>query len=377
LRVKQSRRELLLALAVAVLVSGAMLSLHSHDSARAEERQALGEGLAAGLAGLAAQPVANRDRITLGILANRLVQLEQIGGIAVYSIDDEMLAISGDAQRGERITAPITQDSNAIGYVHVRLAPAGATANTYSWSGLGITLLIPLALFALWQIPWPRLRLPASEPVQETEPIVEVAEPIPAQPLAHGLIALNLFNQLTLKPKIREQELAHARAMAEAVADLYGASVEALPGTGMLLRFDGSADPERPFQVICAAYLLASVLAAAESHGQYRLGLHTVTLPADERAPTDLAEVQDAALLSAVARPNTLAVSDALYSSVQHPERMQASPLNNPLLNQLESTDSPAWLVSGLAELQARQLQDQARELGYDSADSTPSESTF
>ena len=129
--------------------------------------------------------------------------------------------------------------------------------------------------------------------------------------------------------------------------------------------------------MICAAYLLASVLAAAESHGQYRLGLHTVTLPADNRAPTDLLEIQDAALLSAVARPNTLAVSDALYRTVQHPERMRAVPLENPLLNQLESTDSQAWLISGLAQLQARELQEQARELGYDSDPSTPSESTF
>jgi hypothetical protein len=377
LRVKQTRRELLLALAVGIGVSVAMLQLHSHDRARSEERQALGEGLAAGLAGLAAQPLANRDRIALGILANRLVELDQIGGITVYSVEDEMLAISGDAQRGERITAPITQDSNVIGYVHVRLLDSSASGDGYGWPGLGIALLIPVALYALWQIPWMRLRLTDPQRRPESETIIEVAEPIPAEPLAHGLIALNLFNQLTLKPQLRERELAHARALAESVADLYGASVESLPGTGILLHFDGSADQERPFQVICAAYLLASVLAAAESHGQYRLGLHTVTLPADNRAPTDLVEIQDAALLSAVARPNTLAVSDALYRSVQHPERMQATPLDNPLLNQLESTDSRAWLISGLAELQARQLQEQARELGYEPAVSTPSESTF
>lgn len=377
LRVKRSQRELLLALSIGLLVSVAVLEVHSHDSSRTEERQALGESLAAGLAGLAVEPLANRDRIALGVLANRLVEVNGIGGIAVYSMDDQMLAISGNAQRGERITAPITQDNNAIGYVHVWLQPVAAgDGSRDSGSALGVSLLIALSLYLLWQIPWRQMRLSAA-PAAQPQEIIAVPEPPPPEPLAHGLIALNLFNQLTLKPPVREQELAHARVLAEAVADLYGASVDTLPGTGLLLQFDGSADAERPFQVICAAYLLASVLAAAESHGQYRLGLHTVTLPADNRAPTDLLEIQDAALLSAVARPNTLAVSDTLYSSVLHPERMQIVAMENPLLNQLESTDSRAWLVTGLTEVHARQLQEQARELGYDSAASTPSESTF
>lgn len=374
LRVKRVRRDLLLALLVSALVSGALLHLHSHDNALEADNQALGESLAAGLAGLAVEPLTNRDRIALGVLANRLVAVDQISGITIYTVDDEMLAISGDSQRGRPVTQAITQDNTVVGYVRIMLiANPASDKESYTELGLAITLLIPLLVVSLWQLPWRRLRLPAA-PVDEP---IAVPEAPPAPPVAHGLLAVNLFNQLTLKPEVREQELAHAQAVAESVADLYAASVTPLTGTGLLLSFDGSADSERPFQVICAAFLLARLLADAESHGQYRLGLHTVTLPANNQAPTDLAEIQDAALLSAVARPQTLAVSDALFASIEQPDRMLAEPMRNPLLNQLESTEPRAWLVAGLDDLYQQQLDAQVRELSYSSAPATPSESTF
>jgi hypothetical protein len=374
LRVKQVRRDLLLALVVSALVSGALLRLHGHDSAMEADNQALGESLAAGLAGLAVEPLTNRDRIALGVLANRLVALDQISGITIYTVDDEMMAISGDSQRGYPVTQAITQDNSVVGYVRIMLI-SNPTSDDAGYTGLGlaITLLLPLLVVSLWQMPWQRLRLPAA-PVDAPNTVPEAPPP---PPVAHGLLALNLFNQLTLKPEIREQELAHAQAVAESVADLYAANVSLLPGTGLLLSFDGSADPERPFQVLCAAFLLARLLADAESHGQYRLGLHTVTLPANNQAPTDLAEIQDAALLSAVARPKTLAVSDALFASIEQPDRVMAEPMRNPLLNQLESTEPKAWLVAGLDDLYQQQLDGQVRELGYSSAPATPSESTF
>jgi hypothetical protein len=218
LRVKQLRRDLLLAVLVSLLVSGALLRLHGHDNAQEEDRQALGESLAAGLAGLAVEPLTNRDRIALGVLANRLVALEQISGITVYTVDDEMLAISGDNQRGRPVTQAITQDNNVVGYVRIMLIPNPASAGDgYTAQGLAITLLIPLLIVGLWQLPWQRLRLPAA-PLE----VVPIAAPEakPPPPVAHGLLAVNLFNQLTLKPDVREWELAHALAVAESVADL-------------------------------------------------------------------------------------------------------------------------------------------------------------
>lgn len=376
LHVKRLRRELLLAMAVSCLVGTSILSLHDHDTARAADDQALGQALAAGLAKLAVEPLANRDRIALGVLANRLVALEQISGITVYTVDDEMLAISGDTQRGQTVTEAITRDNSVVGYVRIMLAaPASAGGSENGWMAFAVMSLSPLLLVALWQLPWREIQLRSAQ--RETSAEIRVSEPEPAAPVAHTLLAVNLFNQLTLKPELRDRELAHAHHVADAVAERYDAEVEALSGTGLLLVFAGSDEPDRPYQTLCAAFLLARLLFEADTHGQYRLGLHTAKLVDEDRPSLELLEVQDAALLSAVARPATLAVSHALFQSIPNPGRVVATPMRNPLLNQLESTAAEAWLVSGVDEFSQLQIEEHADDLNYSSAAATPSESTF
>jgi uncharacterized membrane protein affecting hemolysin expression len=376
LRVKRLRRELLLAAAVSCLVGTSILSLHDHDTARAADDQALGQALAAGLARLAVEPLANRDRIALGVLANRLVALDQINGITVYTVDDEMLAISGDTQRGQTVTEAITRDNSVVGYVRIMLAaPAGASGTENRWMAIAVMSFSPLLLVALWQLPWQQFRLTSAHRKINSE--IHLSEPEPAAPVAHTLLAVNLFNQLTLKPELRDRELSHAHHVAEAVAERYDAEVVSLPGTGLLLHFAGSDAPDRPYQTLCAAFLLARLLFKENSHGQYRLGLHTVMLVDDEEPLLEMLEVQDTALLSAVARPATLAVSHALFQSIPDPSRVVATPMRNRLLNQLESTAAEAWLVSGVDEFSQLQIEQHADNLSYSSAAATPSESTF
>jgi uncharacterized membrane protein affecting hemolysin expression len=377
LRVKQARGELFVALIVSLLVCFSLIRLHAHETAQEADAQALGTVLAESLARLAVEPLGKRDRIELGVLANRLVELEQVAGITIYTVADEILAIAGDNQPGLHLTQPVLQDDNIIGYVRVTLiAPGMEGADQELWLSLTIALLAPLLVVGLKSLPWQQLQR-AQPPVIEPE-----APPQPKPPVACAMLALNLFNQLTLKPEQRSLELEHATSIANTVADLYAASVEPLPGTGLLITFDGSADTERNFQVICAALLLAKLLNQPDSPGQYRLGMHTVMLPANQQAPTDLLEIQDAALLSAVARPATIAVSGALFDSVPRQERLNAEPMNNPLLNQLESTEPVAWLVSSLAQPHQSLIEQQARELGctaddYSEPPATSSESTF
>jgi len=373
LRVKQARTEFLLLLAVSLLVAMSMLALHDHDDIREADARLFGTSLAEGLAGLVVEPLDGRDRIRLGVLANRLVELPPVAGVTIYTVADEMLAISGETRRGLALIKPVTQDDNIIGYVRITLIrPGSAAARTEFWLALALAFVIPLGVIALRTVSWPQRK-----PDQPVAPIPEETEKQAAQPVSCGLLAVNLFNQLTLKPEQRGMELEHATSVASSVADLYAGNVESLSGTGLLLSFDGSEDAERSFQFICAAMLLARLLNAPDSPGQYRLGMHMVTLPANHAAPTDLLEIRDAALLSALARPDTLAISAALYDQVPRPERLLAEPMHNPLLNQLESTEPAAWLVYGLSENHSTLIEAQARELGYSSEPATPSESTF
>jgi hypothetical protein len=304
------------------------------------------------------------------------VEVEQVRGATIYTVDNDVLAISGEPKRGTHVIQPITQNSNIVGYVRVTLGEPPTAPDTGGlWLSLLIGLLIPPMVVALRHLPWQTLVAP--RPTAATEPAPPEPEP-PPPPTSElrPVLAVNLFNQLSLPPRIRDAELGRAVRLADAVTDLYSGRVATLPGTGVLLEFEGGQDAERPFQVLCAAFLLARLLDTDDEPGQFRFGLHQAELPrGDDLAPDDPV-VQDAALLSAVARPGSIVVSDELFVRVVRPERVCSEHLSNPLLHQLESTEPSAWLVSGLDEPHDGVIEQQARELGY-SAPATESASTF
>jgi len=376
LRVKQARGELTSALLAGVLVAVGVVAITTDERDASADAQALGEQLAAGLAQLAVEPLTTRDRIALGVLANRVVEVEQVRGATIYTVDNDVLAISGEPKRGIHVIAPITQNSNIVGYVRVTLGePATAPATGSLWLSLLVALLIPPLVVALRHLPWQTVVAPRPPAAAEPAPAEPEPPPPPTSEL-RPLLAVNLFNQLSLPPRIRDAELGRAVRLADAVTDLYSGRVATLPGTGVLLEFEGGRDPERPFQVLCAAFLLARLLDTDDEPGQFRFGLHQAELPGgDDLAPDD-PMVQDAALLSAVARPGSIVVSNELFERVARPERVCSERLSNPLLHQLESTEPSAWLVSGLDEPHDGVIEQQARELGY-SAPATESASTF
>lgn len=376
LRVKQARGELVSALLAGVLVALAVLAIAADDRDASAESQQLGEQLAAGLAQLAVEPLSTRDRIALGVLANRVVEAEQIRGATIYTVDNDVLAISGEPRRGTHVIRPITRNDEIVGYVRLTLGePAASPATGGLWLSLLVALLIPPIVVALRHLPWQTLVAPRPATAAEsTPPEPELPPPPTSEP--RPLLAVNLFNQLSLPPRIRDAELARAARLADAVADLYSGRVTALPGTGMLLEFEGGHDPERPFQVLCAAFLLARLLDTEEDPGRFRFGLHQAELPVGDDIAPDDPVVQDSALLSAVAKPGSIAVSAELFERVARPERVSSEHMSNPLLNQLESTEPSAWLVSGLDAPHDGVLEQQARELGY-SPPATESASTF
>ncbi len=347
-----------------------VLALHGHEDERGEQLQAVGKSLAGGLAGLATEPLADGDRITLGVLASRVNGLEPVAGVTIYTVADDMLAIAGEPQRGRAVIEPVVQDNTVIGYARVSLvvpedkSSAGALALTVLLVLLTGPLVVAAAGLKLPALPQPTAAAPASAQVVE----------VTLTPKARYLLVVNLFNQLSLKPEVREQELTHAHHVANQVADLYTGHVQPLRGTGLVVEFNGGDDVERPFQIVCAAFLLSRLLRETDTHGHYRLGSHLVNLRDDEVLEPISAEVRDAALLSAVAKSGCLVVSDELFQRLARRERVAADPMSNPLLHQLETTAPNAWLLSALAAPYDALLAQQAQELGY--ADGSPSDTT-
>ena len=160
---------------------------------------------------------------------------------------------------------------------------------------------------------------------------------------------MNLFNQLSLTPEQCSRELAFARMTAERVAALHHGEVLDLPGTGLLLTFGASHSDDRPFHVLCAAFALSKLLADAESFGRYRLGVHVLTLEADETLAVSSDPVKDAAVLSALARDNTIIASQAIVDLVPYRQRVVLETMNHPLLEELETIGGGAQIARALA----------------------------
>lgn len=329
-----------------------------------------GSTLTAALASQVIEPLIAEDLIHLGVLANRIIELPEVIGTTVYTVDNKMLAISGDVQRGRPFTQAVVLDDAIVGYVRLHID------ETLFGEGLPalhlvMSLLLMLcfpAVALLWNhIGYTRraIKFPAT---------VEIEDPQSPEP--HYLVALNLFNQLSLPPEKCKKELAFARQMATAVAHLYQGEVLDLSGTGLLISFDATDSDDRPFHVICAASALSQLLANTDSGGRYRLSAHRFLLGDGEALDLDADEVADAALLSALARDNTLAISAALFDEVPYSQRLHSEAMKNPLLEELESIGGSAYLVHGLAPPHNDLVANQVQEISY-AGPSTANESTF
>jgi len=216
-----------------------------------------------------------------------------------------------------------------------------------------------------WRRPVPAPVLPDPEPATDN-----------AADVHHYLLAINLYNQLTLQVDQREFELSLCLELAAAVAEIYQGRVVNLPGVGVLVDFDHTGDGDRPFQVLCAAFLLLRLLHDEAAFGQYRLGLNLTELSADEALAVDHAAVADAALLSALARDSTIAVSATVVAVLDNTARLRTRPLVNPLLEELATSSADCRLVTGLEAPYHALVVQQAAQL-RDQREATANPSTF
>ncbi len=313
-----------------------------------------GRALAEALAAQVVEPVLARDLIHLGVLVNRIVALPEVAGASIHGIDNEPLALSGDVRRGRSFPAQVVHDDQSIGVVRIMVDPdafaAGLSAGTVAVSLLWIVCAPAFILLLSWFADRP-VAPALSRAVKrqlESDPVVVVQEA--PEPEIWYVIAVNLFNQLSLSREQSARELAMARDIAERVAALYAGTVQELPGTGLLLGFGPGDSDERPFHVLCAAFILSRLLADVETLGRYRLSLHTLILDADETLHVNGEPVRDAAILSALAKDNSIVISGTFHALLPYSQRLVSTPLKHPLLDDLATVDGGALLAIALAE---------------------------
>ncbi|MAT85289.1 MAG: hypothetical protein CMD39_13475, partial [Gammaproteobacteria bacterium] len=125
--VKPSRAELLVAavsVAATLLAVLAVVRLTSLEETRLER---FGNATAQALAELAVEPLTRQDRLHLGVIGNRLAELDTVTGVASYGPDNTLLASTGELD-GVRFSQPVTLDDTLVGYVRISVDPAAFQA---------------------------------------------------------------------------------------------------------------------------------------------------------------------------------------------------------------------------------------------------------
>jgi hypothetical protein len=348
-RVKQvSILHLFLASALTGIGLILLWSLASDEEAHIDQ---FGSAIVSALSNQAVDPLVDRDLIHLGVLINRITALPAVTGASIHGMDNEPLALSGDLRRGLVFTEQVVGGGKSLGVVRIHVDESRfdtGLPGTFLLASLIWAALVPLVVLGAGQISLSALDFRQFRQRRDEAEEVLAAIPEP-DPEPCFLIAVNLFNQLSLTPEQCARELAFARMTAERVAALHHGEVLDLPGTGLLLAFDGSHSDDRPFHVLCAAFALSRLLADADSFGRYRLGVHMLILEADEALSVSSDPVKDAAVLSALARDNTIIASRALVDRVPYQQRVVLEPMNHPLLEELETIGGGAALARALA----------------------------
>lgn len=387
-RVKQvSIFQLFLATALTGLGLILLWSLSSDEEAHIDQ---FGSAIAGALSSQVVEPLVTRDLIHLGVLINRVSALPAVKGASVHGMDNEPLALSGELNSGRTFSEQVVGNGRSLGVLRIHIDEArfdtGLSASFLLASALWVAL-VPLVVLGASQISLSALDFRANRAAQQEAAEILAALPEP-EPEPCYLVAVNLFNQLSLTPDQCSRELAFARMTAERVAALHHGEVLTLPGTGLLLAFGGGHSDDRPFHVLCAAFALCRLLADAESLGRYRLGLHMLTLEPDEEVSVSDDPVKDAAILSALAKDNSIVASAALVEQVPYQQRLVLEEMRHPLLEELETIGGGAALARALApphdDLIAQQLlelkgeaEDAPAAQSERSGPSTASESTF
>lgn len=386
--VKPDRTIFLSSLAAALLtvLAAGLIVRWTDDEQQRMDR--FGEAAARALAALAADPMTQGDRLHLAVIGNRLADTAEIRGVASYTSDDQILASTGDLRR-PHYSRPVAVDDAMVGYVRVAVDPAAFHSEHRlrwaAWFSAALLAALTATTSAAFLSAWRSGRFDSLRAARRRAHTLNgrsadqdasdaTSLPAPVSDVSHFLLAVNFYNQLTLPSSEREFEQSLCVELAESVANIYHGQVVTLPGVGILVDLDHTDDPDRPTQIVCAAFVLARLLHDESPFGTYRLGLNLTVRAADQPLPLDDDAVADAALLSALAKDLTLAVSQPFAAALGEGQCVATQPLVNPLLDELTTSNAGCHLITRLeGHLVALVEQQIARLRGQRDATSSPS----
>lgn len=372
-----------------VLVGMAMVWLVSHFTTRYQLEQqtdSLGATLANQTALLATELVLSNDLISLNVLLTELTRSPAVSQAAVFTVDDQVLAISGpsasrDPGRGSGRTgsyaAPIALQDSVAGYVRVYLDQQqmsdGGTPTLWMTPGaMALMLVLSATLMTALQRP----RQPPRPDTGERDPDDTSASVMPANAVLHLQTCAGKAGSEAARGEL-EQSLARA-------ADLYQARMitvaEAGEASGHVVQLQfsqaGHAN-ELAYHALCCAVL---VLAMNNRANRYRSEDERITLQAalhcalSESDTTELGGLEDsirlAELISGQSPENgllaseevlTLAGADNHFHSEWHSQFID---LLDGEPHELYLVRAPAGPTRALLQRQASLLRDEAGNNG-------------
>ena len=354
-----SFRFFLLIAATTALLSATAMFLIWEGRAGVEHDRATGELLADLAARASTDGLIDKNRIELGVVANRLTRVPRVAGVAIFTVEDELLALSGTLEEGTPFIEPVVLDDSLLGFARISLVPPAPVPDVAGLAASGLALLAIALLVAWWSA---RLRGEAPGPSPDTSTRLDAATEASTALLLVG----NLLNQLSLTGSQRRRTAEQALAVARQVGEIFGCRCTHLPGTGLLMTVVAREDDDSAFEAVCAAFLVARLLAGDAATDNYRFGLHVVELQPGESPSDHPAALEDAALLAAMGKSGTIVASEPFFAHIAEPGRLEAETFSHLMLEQLQGTDEQGRLITGLVGEHRALLAQQVSQLAGD-----------
>jgi len=359
-RFKPNQATLPTAIVATAICASCLLILWTPDDSSDPANAQLGQTLSHAMAHANAGRLLHQDRIELALIASQINRLDGVAGVVFYSTANEIVALSGNTERGSQYTAAATLDDTITGYVSIIIAPdAFAPAPKYTLWLLTLLVVVgsPFLTLALLQV---------SARGNRSLPIVSVPDTQPATPRPCFSLGVNLHNQLALNRAEREAAITDALFMAQEVCAIHPGIAVAIPDRGAVILFD--QDIVSASKAVSAAFLLTHLLTEFETRGEFRCYLTVTDSPG---APSELenlsheelsatTDVDKLMMLAALAKAKSILIADSVYEALGETDRPWAEAFDHPLFEDL-ADNRTMYAIAHLPDSEADHVGAQAR----------------
>lgn len=376
-----SRSTRLIAWAViAATVAISAYSLWQQQQSAQQSLQPVGGIIAQQLADAAAPLVLDGDQLSLQALSAKLSNSRQVRHVAIYDLDNNLLAQSGKPRlrSGDvRANAAITLQNQVVG--HARVALRGGHSGVFSATQTLMLLCLGSAFVCLLLL----TRRQSSDAAPEPDEAAAIDRPTTRAHVEHAFVAVELLQFPMLRKRLNEDTLyeyiATFQHWLRRVADLYHAEIS-IEDRGYTLTLQDADSENLASQAVQCAYTMSEVLKdanpqrkrAGELMFDMRLGVHMATRRSNDDEVLQQLYLQEAERAAWQACEAKASGSISLTHSV--------TKLKCACAMQLEDNDEDSAQLVDLIDTVKVQLGEQIRHVLQNSRafqDSTSTKSTF